>query len=438
MTFGQAFTREHEKLFSCALTSLYIVMSFSASAPAQDSMANARDEWANAVNEGELLLAKKQYKEAEPELLHSMAMSFACGSPGGATISELLLGDYYFSKGDYKNTERFYQMASISPLPLDAVRGLKSLTVFYVRLGKKEQAVQCNQLMKNIEDKLAKEEHLNKQHPANYGPYFERMSNLIKRYWKPPDSQKGNIAVAKFRLEKNGTISLLHIAHSSGIKEADEAALKALERATPLPPAVPPLPRPMDMQYTFDPVKAALSINPLKRNVPVKITRIGNVDVVDWPATEQAIQDTIAKVEQAKPPSPQVVADLLMQLGDCYFEQQNNTDAAETYSKALKVSEEASLPDKQVLNCHKKLAETYGNESKFTESEKEWRQGMSLVNSSEKLDKQTKIDYLSAYAKYLYVGSQTRDANAIYAQIRELQKDSGTKQELKSGNRLKN
>jgi TonB family protein len=423
MTFEQAFTRAREKFVACTVTNLCIALSFGTSANGLDSMANARDEWATAVNEGELLLAQKQYKQAEPELLHSMAMSFACGSPGGSTISELLLGDYYFSKGDYKNTERFYQMASISPLPLDAMRGLKSLTIFYVRLGKKEQAVQCNNLMKNIEDKLAKEEHINKQHPANYGPYFEKMSSRIKRYWSPPAAQKNNVAVAKFRLERNGSISLLHISHSSGVKEADEAALKALERATPLPAPEPPFPRPMDMQYTFDPVKATLSVNPLKRNVPVKITRIGNVDVIDWPATEQAIQDTIAKVEQAKPHSPQVVADLLMQLGDCYFEQQNNTDAAETYEKALKVSEDASLPEKQVLNCHKKLAETYGNESKFDDSDKQWRKGMSLVNASEKLDKQTKIDYLSAYAKYLYVSSQTRDANAIYAQIRELQKD---------------
>jgi TonB family protein len=386
-------------------------------------MANARDEWANSVNDAELLIAQKQYKQAEPELLHAMAMSFACGSPSGSTISELLLGDYYFSKGDYQNTERFYQMASVSPFPLDSIRGLKSLTIMYVRLGKKEQAVQCNKLMKNIEDKLAKEEHINKQHPANYGPYFEQMSTRIKRFWKPPDSQKTNVAVAKFRLERNGSISLLHIARSSGIKEADEAALKALESATPLPPPQPPFPRPMDMQYTFDPVKTTLAVNPLKRNVPVKITRIGNVDVVDWPATEQAIQDTIAKAEQTTPHSPQVVADLLLQLGDCYFEQQNNTDAAETYGKALKVSEDGGLPEKQVLNCHKKLAETLGNESKFDDSDKEWRKGMSLVNSSEKLDTRTKIDYLSAYAKYLYVSSQTRDANAIYAQIRELQKD---------------
>jgi TonB family protein len=386
-------------------------------------MANARDEWANSVNDAELLLAQKQYKQAEPKLLHSMAMSFACGSPSGSTISELLLGDYYFSKGDYQNTERFYQMASVAEFPLDSMRGLKSLTILYVRLGKKEQAVQCNKLMKNIEDKLAKEEHLNKQHPPNYGPYFEQMSTRIKRFWKPPDSQKNSVAVAKFRLERNGSISLLHIARSSGIKEADEAALKALESATPLPPPEPPFARPMDMQYTFDPVKTTLAVNPLKRNVPVKITRIGNVDVVDWPATEQAIQDTIAKAEQTTPHSPQVVADLLLQLGDCYFEQQNNTDAAETYGKALKVSEDGGLPEKQVLNCHKKLAETLGNESKFDDSDKEWRKGMSLVNSSEKLDTRTKIDYLSAYAKYLYVSSQTRDANAIYAQIRELQKD---------------
>jgi len=46
----------------------------------------------------------------------------------------------------------------------------------------------------------------------------------------------------------------------------------------------------MDMQYTFDPTK---NIDPLKRNVPVKILRVDNVDVVDWPATEEALKDAL-------------------------------------------------------------------------------------------------------------------------------------------------
>ncbi len=379
---------------------------------------NAQQEWAYSVNQAALLIAKKQYNQAESELVHSLAMAYASGALSAATVSELLLGDLYFSRSDYKNTERYYQMAATSPDDQDSIKGLKSLAAFYERLGKKEETNRCRVLQKRIEDKIAKEEKSGKR-PADYKAYFDKMSIRINRFWTPPPSQQTHLVVAKFRLDTRGNLSLLHIAQSAGVKEADDAALHALTKAAPLPPPTPAFLRPLDMQYSFDPIK---TVNPLKRNVPVKITRVGNEDIVDWPATEQAIQEAIDNGEKAKPYSPSTVVSLLLQLGDCYFEQKNNTDAESTYNRALKMCEKYDLADSLIIKCHTKLAEIANNQEKTASADREWRQVLNLVNTSKTLDKTAKIEYLSAYAKYLYTTSQTRDANAIYSRIRELQK----------------
>ena len=211
------------------------------------------DEWSISVNKGELLLAQKESAEAESLLIHAMAMSYVYGAMGAATVTQLLLGDFYFGRGDYKNAERFYQMASIEPDQADSVRGLKSLTSLYLKLGKKEQAAQCLVLQKRIEAKLAKASAVNKH--ADYTSYFKKMSDRIKQYWSPPDEQKNKVVLVKFRLAPDGAISLLHVAHSSGIAEADQQALKAIAATAPLPAPSPAFSQPMDMQYTFDPSK---------------------------------------------------------------------------------------------------------------------------------------------------------------------------------------
>ena len=382
------------------------------------------DEWSQSVNQGELLIAQKKDTEAESALIHAIGMSYVFGAMGAATITQLLLGDFYFARSDYKNAERFYQMASIEPNPADSIRGLKSLTALYLRLNKKEQADTCRALQKKAEIKLAQEV---KKHPAtaDYTAYFKKMSERIKQYWEPPVTQKNKVVLIKFRLAPDGAISLLHVARSSGIAEADEQALRAIVATAPLPAPTPPFAQPMDMQYTFDPTK---NIDPLKRNVPVKILRVDNVDVVDWPATEKALKDAIAQVEASKKAKPAIVADLMIQLGDCYYEQKDSTDSVSAYDKAMNYCLQNKVGDKIQLKCRQRLALAMDLAEKRLSADKQWHLGLAIITAQKEggaqsdLDQQSKIDFLSAYARYLYVSGRTRDADGFYSEIADLKK----------------
>ena len=385
------------------------------------------DEWFVSVNQGELLVAQKKDTEAESTLIHAVGMSYVFGAMGAATITQLSLGDFYFGRGDYKNAERFYQMASIEPNPADSIRGLKSLIALYLRLNKKEQADTCRALQKKAEVKLAKE---TPKSNGDYTAYFKTMSERIKGYWQPPIEQKNKIVLVKFRLAPNGTISLLHVAKSSGIAEVDQQALKAIVATAPLPAASPPFAQSMDMQYTFDGMKNLNNINPLKRNVPVKITRIDNADIVDWPATEDALKDTLKQVEASKKAKPEIIADLMMQLGDCYYEQKNSTDAFATFDKVMNYCLENKVGDKLQLKCRQKLALALELAGKELSAEKQWSLGLALIAAQKNagsdlksdLQQQSKIDFLSAYARYLYVHGKARDAEGVYREIADCKK----------------
>ncbi len=383
------------------------------------------DEWFQSVNLGELQIAQKKDTEAEATLIHAVGMSYVFGALGAATITQLLLGDFYFGRGDYKNAERFYQMASIEPRPADSVRGLKSLTALYLRLNKKEQADTCRALQKKAEIKLAQEAKKNVNAKADYTAYFKKMSERIKEYWEPPATQKNKVVLVKFRLAPDGAISLLHVARSSGVAEADEQALKAIVATAPLPAPMPPFAQPMDMQYTFDPTK---NIDPLKRNVPVKILRVDNVDVVDWPATEDALKDAIAQVQASKKAKPEIVADLMIQLGDCYYEQKDSTHSVSAYDKAINFCLENKVGDKIQLKCRQKLALSMDLAEKHLSADKQWHLGLSIITAQKEagsksdLDLQSKIDFLNTYARYLYVNGRTRDADGFYKEVAEIQK----------------
>ena len=159
--------------------------------------------------------------------------------------------------------------------------------------------------------------------------------------------------------------------------------------------------------------------------MPVKISRVDNVDVVDWPATEEALTDAIKKVQESKKAKPLVVADLMMQLGDCYFEQNNSNDSIATYDKALNFVTDNKLGVKIELKCHQKMALALALAKKNLSADKQWRLGLALVNKTDEkleLDKNSKIEFLTAYGKYLYTASQTRSAEGIYKDLAELKK----------------
>jgi len=61
-------------------------------------------------------------------------------------------------------------------------------------------------------------------------------------------------------------------------------------------------------------------------------------------------------VEASKKAKPQIVADLMIQLGDCYYEQKDSTDSVSAYDKAMNYCLQNKVSDKIQLKCRQKLA----------------------------------------------------------------------------------
>lgn len=88
---------------------------------------------------------------------------------------------------------------------------------------------------------------------VDFGPYMHELQRRIKMNWKPPIDNYSKRIVLLFTLNKNGTLTKSSVLHSSGIPEADKAAMEALQLAAPFKP----LPseykgESIDIQFTFD------------------------------------------------------------------------------------------------------------------------------------------------------------------------------------------
>ena len=69
-----------------------------------------------------------------------------------------------------------------------------------------------------------------------YGYYLDRLLSLIDSNWQRPSLGSGVRAVLFFRIERDGSVSELKVAESSGYNSFDLAALRAVQNASPFPP----------------------------------------------------------------------------------------------------------------------------------------------------------------------------------------------------------
>ncbi len=84
----------------------------------------------------------------------------------------------------------------------------------------------------------------------DYGPYMADMQRRIKRCWFPPEGDKDKRITVSFEIDKDGQVSHLHIDHSSGSVAAEQAAIKAINDASPLHP-LPAARNSLTTQFTF-------------------------------------------------------------------------------------------------------------------------------------------------------------------------------------------
>ncbi|HSM52007.1 MAG TPA: energy transducer TonB [Thermoanaerobaculia bacterium] len=69
-----------------------------------------------------------------------------------------------------------------------------------------------------------------------YGYYLDQMLALIQRQWVRPALGSGIEALVTFRIQRDGRLTELQVATSSGYNSFDLAALRSVQAASPLPP----------------------------------------------------------------------------------------------------------------------------------------------------------------------------------------------------------
>ncbi|MCL4836386.1 MAG: TonB family protein [Thermoanaerobaculia bacterium] len=69
-----------------------------------------------------------------------------------------------------------------------------------------------------------------------YGYYLDQMLALIQRQWVRPALGSGVEALVTFRIQRDGRLTDLQVATSSGYNSFDLAALRSVQAASPLPP----------------------------------------------------------------------------------------------------------------------------------------------------------------------------------------------------------
>lgn len=83
-------------------------------------------------------------------------------------------------------------------------------------------------------------------------PYMADLQRRIKRAWFPPKGCETKKVVVVFKVHRGGNMSDLRIVLSSGVTVADEAALKAVENASPFRPLPAGSSEEVELQFTLD------------------------------------------------------------------------------------------------------------------------------------------------------------------------------------------
>ncbi len=87
----------------------------------------------------------------------------------------------------------------------------------------------------------------------DFGPYMMELQRRIKRRWNPPRGNESKRVVLLFKVSKDGRLISLKMHRTSGVPEADQAAIRAVKEAAPFRPLPPEYSgSDIDIQFTFD------------------------------------------------------------------------------------------------------------------------------------------------------------------------------------------
>lgn len=87
----------------------------------------------------------------------------------------------------------------------------------------------------------------------DFGPYMRDLQRRIKMNWDPPKGNESKRVVLLFKIAKDGRLLSCSVFKSSGLPNADKAALNAVQLTAPFRPLPPEFKgQSIDIQFTFD------------------------------------------------------------------------------------------------------------------------------------------------------------------------------------------
>ncbi|MBZ0188639.1 MAG: TonB C-terminal domain-containing protein, partial [Candidatus Obscuribacterales bacterium] len=112
--------------------------------------------------------------------------------------------------------------------------------------------------------------------------YLVNLESRIKNAWFPPKNDVTKRLTAIFKIHKNGKMTDLRLATSSGDQVVDKACLAAVEKAAPFRPLPDGAPKDVDIKFSFD------------YNVPK------GGKIVEAVSSKEKIADKAGEIEKAK------------------------------------------------------------------------------------------------------------------------------------------
>ena len=87
----------------------------------------------------------------------------------------------------------------------------------------------------------------------DFGPYMRELQRRIKMNWDPPKGDQSKRVVLMFKIAKDGRLLSCSVHKSSGLPNADKAAIQAVQLTAPFKPLPPDFKGSnIDIQFTFD------------------------------------------------------------------------------------------------------------------------------------------------------------------------------------------
>ncbi len=87
----------------------------------------------------------------------------------------------------------------------------------------------------------------------DFGPYMKELQRRIKMNWDPPKGNESKRVILLFTIARDGRLLNIGVHRSSGLPEADKAAIDAVKLTAPFRPLPPEFKgNSVDIQFTFD------------------------------------------------------------------------------------------------------------------------------------------------------------------------------------------